>query len=239
MNPKLIIIPTYNEVENVEEIISAIFSLYGDVDILFVDDTSLDGTIDKIKNLQLSYPSKLFLEIRAKKEGLGKAYIHGFKWALERNYSYVFEMDADFSHNPLDIERLYQACANGSDVAIGSRYFNGVSVINWPMQRVMLSYFASTYVRFVTGMKIQDTTAGFICYKRKVLEKCNLDSILYKGYAFQIEMKYTAWKKGFKLKEVPITFTDRSKGESKMNKNIIFEAMFSVFYLKFFKSYYK
>ena len=237
MNQKLIIIPTYNEVENVEEITKSIFALNEDFDILFVDDSSTDGTIEKIQDLIQKYPSHLFIEIRKKKEGLGKAYLHGFRWALGKSYQYIFEMDADFSHNPKDLNQLYSACQDGADVAIGSRYFNGVSVINWPMERVMLSYFASTYVRFVTGMKIQDTTAGFICYKRKVLEKCNLNNISFKGYAFQIEMKYTALRKGFTLTEVPITFTERSKGTSKMNKNIIFEALFSVFYLKFLKSY--
>lgn len=239
MNLKLIIIPTYNEVENVEEITNEIFNLNEGIDILFVDDSSTDGTIEKIQGLQKKYPNNLFLEIRKEKEGLGKAYIHGFKWALKKSYDYIFEMDADFSHNPKDINELYKTCINGADMAIGSRYFNGVSVINWPMQRVMLSYFASAYVRLITGIKIQDTTAGFICYKRIVLEKCNLDKISLKGYAFQIEMKYMAWRKGFILKEVPITFTERSKGSSKMNKNIIFEAILSVFYLKLFKSYKK
>ncbi len=237
MNQKLVIIPTYNEVENVEEIIKAIFNLQENYDILFVDDTSVDGTLAIIKNLQKQYSNNLFLEIREKKEGLGKAYVHGFKWALKRGYEFIFEMDADFSHNPKDLNKLFECCVNGSHMAIGSRYFNGVSVINWPMQRVMLSYFASAYVRFVTGLKIQDTTAGFICYKGELLEKINLDAILFKGYAFQIEMKYSAWKKKFKLQEVPITFTDRSKGKSKMNKSIIYEAIFGVFYLKFFKRY--
>jgi dolichol-phosphate mannosyltransferase len=237
MNQKLVIIPTYNEVENVEEITKSIFSLNEGFDILFVDDSSTDGTIEKIQSLTNQYPTQLFIEIRKNKEGLGKAYLHGFRWALKKTYQYIFEMDADFSHNPKDLNQLYVASLEGADVAIGSRYYNGVSVINWPMERVLLSYFASIYVRFVTGMKIQDTTAGFICYKRTVLEKCNLNNILFKGYAFQIEMKYTALRKGFRLTEVPITFTERSKGTSKMNKNIIFEALFSVFYLKFLKSY--
>lgn len=239
MNQKLIIIPTYNEVENVEDITKAIFDLNQDFDILFVDDSSIDGTIEKIKVLQNIYPKNLFLEVRKKKDGLGKAYIHGFCWALSRDYQYVFEMDADFSHNPNDLDKLYKACLSTADIVIGSRYSNGVSVINWPIQRVLLSYFASSYVRFITGMNIKDTTAGFICYKRKVLENINLKNILFKGYAFQIEMKYTAWKMGYKLVETPITFTDRSKGTSKMDKKIVYEAMFSVFYLKFLKSYRK
>ncbi|WP_271783912.1 polyprenol monophosphomannose synthase [Aquimarina algiphila] len=230
----LVIIPTYNEIENVERIIRNVFSLQRDFHILIVDDNSPDGTAAKIKELQLEYPESLFLLEREVKSGLGTAYIAGFEWALERSYAYVFEMDADFSHNPNDLIRLYNACAKGSsDIAIGSRYVTGVNVVNWPMSRVLLSWGASKYVRFITGMDIHDTTAGFICYKREVLEKINLKKIRFVGYAFQIEMKFKAHLLKFKIKEVPVIFTDRTRGASKMSKGIISEAVFGVIKMKF------
>ncbi|AXT52317.1 polyprenol monophosphomannose synthase [Aquimarina sp. BL5] len=229
----LVIIPTYNEIENVERIIKNVLALQRDFNILIVDDNSPDGTAAKIKELQEEYPEHLFLVERKGKLGLGTAYITGFKWALERSYEYVFEMDADFSHNPNDLIRLYNACAKGtSDVAIGSRYVTGVNVVNWPMSRVLLSWLASKYVRFITGMDIHDTTAGFICYKREVLEKINLDKIKFVGYAFQIEMKFKAYLSKFKIKEVPVVFTDRTRGTSKMSKGIISEAIFGVLRMK-------
>ncbi|WP_062056768.1 polyprenol monophosphomannose synthase [Aquimarina longa] len=230
----LVIIPTYNEIENVERIIKNVFSLQRDFHILIVDDNSPDGTIDKIKELQLEYSTTLFLIERERKSGLGTAYITGFEWALERSYEYVFEMDADFSHNPNDLIRLYNACAKGdSHVAIGSRYVTGVNVVNWPMSRVLLSWGASRYVRFITGMDIHDTTAGFICYRREVLERINLKKIQFVGYAFQIEMKYKAYLLKFKIKEIPVIFTDRTRGASKMSKGIISEAVFGVIKMKF------
>ncbi|TSE04243.1 polyprenol monophosphomannose synthase [Aquimarina algiphila] len=230
----LVIIPTYNEIENVERIIRNVFSLQRDFHILIVDDNSPDGTAAKIKELQLEYPESLFLLEREVKSGLGTAYIAGFEWALERSYAYIFEMDADFSHNPNDLIRLYNACAKGSsDIAIGSRYVTGVNVVNWPMSRVLLSWGASKYVRFITGMDIHDTTAGFICYKREVLEKINLKKIRFVGYAFQIEMKFKAHLLKFKIKEVPVIFTDRTRGASKMSKGIISEAVFGVIKMKF------
>ncbi|WP_025743405.1 polyprenol monophosphomannose synthase [Aquimarina pacifica] len=229
----LVIIPTYNEIENVERIIRNVFSLQRDFHILIVDDNSPDHTAAKVKELQSEYPETLFLLERFSKSGLGTAYIAGFKWALERSYAYIFEMDADFSHNPNDLIRLYNACAKGSsDVAIGSRYATGVNVVNWPMSRVLLSWGASKYVRFITGMDINDTTAGFICYKREVLEKINLDKIRFVGYAFQIEMKFKAYLLKFKIKEVPVIFTDRTRGASKMSKGIISEAVFGVIKMK-------
>jgi len=229
----LVIIPTYNEKENAEKIIRAVFSLEKAFHVLIVDDGSPDGTANIVKNIMKEFPERLFIEERAGKLGLGTAYIHGFKWALSRGYDYIFEMDADFSHNPKDLERLHESCKNqGSDLAIGSRYIKGVNVVNWPMGRVLLSYCASMYVRFVTRMKIQDTTAGFKCYKRKVLETINLDKVKFMGYAFQIEMKFTAWKFGFNVVEVPIIFTDRQEGESKMSSNIIKEALFGVIQMK-------
>ncbi|WP_299435084.1 polyprenol monophosphomannose synthase [uncultured Aquimarina sp.] len=229
----LVIIPTYNEIENVERIVKNVLALQRDFDILVVDDNSPDGTASKIKELQEEYPERLFLVERKGKLGLGTAYIKGFKWALERTYEYVFEMDADFSHNPNDLIRLYNACAKGtSQVAIGSRYVTGVNVVNWPMSRVLLSWLASKYVRFITGMDIHDTTAGFICYKREVLEKINLDKIKFVGYAFQIEMKFKAYLLKFKIKEVPVVFTDRTRGTSKMSKGIISEAVFGVLRMK-------
>ena len=229
----LIIIPTYNEIENIEAIIRAVFSRDARFHMLIVDDNSPDGTAAKVKALQTEFPTRLFLEVRTEKKGLGTAYIHGFQWALARDYEYIFEMDADFSHNPDDLLRLYEACVEGSDVAIGSRYVKGVNVVNWPLQRILLSYGASIYVRFFTGMKIKDPTAGFVCYKRRVLEAINLNSIRFVGYAFQIEMKYRAFLQHFTITEVPIVFTDRTKGKSKMNKSIIREAVFGVIAMRF------
>ena len=229
MQDTLVIIPTYNEKENIEKIIRATFSQKKAFDILIVDDSSPDGTANIVRELQHEFPKSLCLEVRKEKNGLGAAYIHGFKWALEKGYDYIIEMDADFSHNPEDLERLYDACAlNGADLSIGSRYSKGVNVVNWPMKRVLLSYFASRYVKIVTGIPIHDTTAGFVCYKRKVLETIKLDKIRFVGYAFQIEMKYKAWKHGFNLKEVSVIFTDRTEGESKMSKTIITEAIFGI-----------
>ena len=229
MQDSLVIIPTYNEKENIEKIIRATFSQKKAFDILIVDDSSPDGTSTIVKGLQKEYPDRLFLEVRNKKDGLGRAYIHGFKWALKRKYEYIIEMDADFSHNPVDLERLYDKCVNeGADLAIGSRYSQGVNVVNWPMKRVLLSYFASKYVQFVTGMPFHDTTAGFVCYNRKVLETIQLDKIKFVGYAFQIEMKFKAWKHGFNVQEVSVIFTDRTLGESKMSKTIITEAIFGI-----------
>ncbi|MDR0866111.1 MAG: polyprenol monophosphomannose synthase [Candidatus Symbiothrix sp.] len=233
MNNSIIIIPTYNEKENIEKIIRKVFSLSKSFDILIIDDGSPDGTAVIVKNLQTEFPKRLFIIEREGKLGLGTAYIAGFKWALQQSYSYIFEMDADFSHNPDDLIRLYNACAeDGADVAIGSRYVSGVNVVNWPMSRVLLSYFASKYVQLISGMKIHDTTAGFKCYRREVLETIDLDNIRFKGYAFQIEMKYTAYKSGFILKEVPIIFINRIEGTSKMNGGIFNEAFFGVIQLK-------
>ncbi|MBC8489694.1 MAG: polyprenol monophosphomannose synthase [Bacteroidetes bacterium] len=233
MSDSLIIIPTYNEKENIEKIIRKVFSLDKDFNVLIVDDNSPDGTADIVKRLIKEFPGQLFIEERKGKLGLGTAYIHGFKWALKRDYEYIFEMDADFSHNPKDLIRLYNACAKGNaDLAIGSRYIKGVNVVNWPMGRVLLSYFASAYVRFITRMKVRDTTAGFKCYTRKVLEAIDLNKIKFTGYAFQIEMKFTAWKLGFNVVEVDIIFTDRTEGESKMNKSILKEAIFGVIELR-------
>lgn len=234
MKDAIVIIPTYNEIENIEAIIIAVFAQDKAFDVLIVDDNSPDLTAEKVKSLQNEFPDRLFLLQRKTKTGLGTAYIDGFKWCLERKYGYVFEMDADFSHNPDDLVKLYRACSKeGADVAIGSRYITGVNVVNWPMNRILLSYFASKYVRFVTRMDIQDTTAGFICYKRKVLEAINLDAIKFVGYAFQIEMKFKAHLKGFKIVEVPVIFTDRAKGKSKMSGGIISEAVFGVIHMKF------
>lgn len=232
MSKSIVVIPTYNEIENIESIIHAVFSLYKPFHILVVDDNSPDGTYHKVVELQEKYPSQLFIALRTKKSGLGTAYVHGFKWALVNNYDYIFEMDADFSHNPLDLIRLQEACENGADLAIGSRYSNGVNVVNWPLSRVLLSYFASVYVRIITGMKIADATAGFKCYKRQVLEAINLDKIKFVGYAFQIEMKYRVFVKKFKIVEVPIIFTDRTKGQSKMSGSIIREAVIGVILLR-------
>lgn len=232
MSKSIVVIPTYNEIENIESIIHAVFSLPKPFHILVVDDNSPDGTYHKVVELQKKYPTQLFIALRTKKSGLGTAYVHGFKWALANNYDYIFEMDADFSHNPLDLIRLQEACENGADLAIGSRYSNGVNVVNWPLSRVLLSYFASVYVRIITGMKIADATAGFKCYKRQVLEAINLNKIKFVGYAFQIEMKYRVFVKKFKIVEVPIIFTDRTKGQSKMSGSIIREAVIGVILLR-------
>lgn len=240
MNDGIVIIPTYNEIENIESIIRAVFSLNKTFHVLIVDDSSPDQTAHKVHELQAEFEGKLFLSVRKRKSGLGTAYVHGFKWALKHHYDYIFEMDADFSHNPNDLERLYEAChSNGADLAIGSRYVTGVNVVNWPLSRVLLSYFASVYVRMITGMKIMDATAGFICYQREVLEKINLDKIKFIGYAFQIEMKYRAFAKNFTIQEVPVIFTDRTKGQSKMSGSIIKEAIFGVITLRFRKFFNK
>lgn len=234
MSDSLVIIPTYNEKENIEKIIRKVFSLEKSYHLLIVEDNSPDGTAHIVKKLIKEFPDRLFIEERKGKLGLGTAYIHGFKWGLKKGYDYIFEMDADFSHNPEDLIRLYQACSeDGADVAIGSRYIKGVNVVNWPMGRILMSYFASVYVRFITRMKVQDTTAGFKCYRARVLKAINLDKIKFTGYAFQIEMKYTAWKLGFNVEEVDIIFTDRTEGESKMNKSIFKEAIFGVMELRF------
>ncbi len=241
MSKALVVIPTYNEIENIERLLRNVFSLQRSFDVLVVDDNSPDGTAKVVKKLQEAFPDRLFLEQRAGKLGLGTAYIHGFKWALQRQYEYIFEMDADFSHNPNDLMRLYNACAKGGyDLAIGSRYINGVNVVNWPMSRVLLSWGASKYVRFITRMNICDTTAGFVCYKRAVLEHIQLDKIKFVGYAFQIEMKYKAYLSKFKIIEVPVVFTDRTLGTSKMSGGIIQEAIFGVIGMRLrhlFKSY--
>lgn len=235
----IVIIPTYNEIENIEAIINAVFALPSVYHVLIVDDNSPDGTAQKVSAMQAQNADRLFLEVRTKKAGLGTAYVHGFKWALSKSYDFIFEMDADFSHNPLDLEKLLAACENGADVAIGSRYSNGVNVVNWPLSRVLLSYFASVYVRMITGMKIADATSGFKCYKRIVLEKINLDRIKFVGYAFQIEMKYRAFVLQFVIQEVPIIFTDRTKGQSKMSGGIIREAVVGVIMLRLRKIFNK
>ncbi len=233
MPKAIVIIPTYNEIENIEDIIKAVFNLQQAFNILVVDDNSPDGTAFKVIELQKNYEDRLFLEVRKEKSGLGTAYIHGFKWCLERNFDFIFEMDADFSHNPKDLPRLLEACRNDNvDMVIGSRYIQGVNVVNWPMSRVLLSYIASIYVRFITRMKICDTTAGFVCYKRHVLEAIDLDKIKFIGYAFQIEMKFKAYLKKFNIVEIPIVFTDRTKGESKLSGGIISEAIFGVLQMK-------
>ncbi|MDX5479306.1 MAG: polyprenol monophosphomannose synthase [Cyclobacteriaceae bacterium] len=230
---KLVIIPTYNQLENIQEMILKVMGLEGDFDLLIIDDNSPDGTAEVVKNLKKDFPERLHLIQREGKLGLGTAYIEGFRYGLMNGYQYIFEMDADFSHNPQDLIRLYKACAEeGYDMAIGSRYITGVNVVNWPMGRVLMSFFASKYVQFITGMPIKDATAGFKCYTRRVLEAINLNSIRFIGYAFQIEMKFTTWKLGFKIKEVPIIFTDRTKGTSKMSTHIFREAVFGVIYLK-------
>ncbi len=237
----LVIIPTYNEIDNIENIISAVFALNVAFDLLIVDDGSPDGTAEKVKELQKIYPDKLFMIQRKGKLGLGTAYITGFKYAIANSYELVYEMDADFSHNPQDLIKLCKACSeDGNDMAIGSRYATGVNVVNWPMSRVLLSYFASVYVRFITGMPIQDTTAGFKCYRIEVLKTINLDKIRFVGYAFQIEMKFETFMFGFKIKEVPIIFTDRTLGESKMSKSIFREALLGIIEIKiasYFKNY--
>ncbi len=232
MSENLVIIPTYKEKENIERIIPYVFNLPMAFDILIIEDNSPDGTADIVKRLMTDFPDRLFMIERPGKLGLGTAYLTGFKWALERDYQYVFEMDADFSHNPDDLIRLHDACANGADLSVGSRYVTGVNVVNWPMKRVLMSYYASAYVRKVTRIKVRDTTAGFVCYTRKVLQTIDFDRIKFVGYAFQIEMKYTAWRLGFKIQEVPIVFTDRREGQSKMSKGIFREAVFGVINLR-------
>lgn len=239
MSDSLVIIPTYNEKDNIEDIIREVFSLPVNFHVLVVDDGSPDGTADIVKKLQAEFSNQLHIEERTGKLGLGTAYIHGFRWALKRDYEYIIEMDADFSHPPKDLVNLYKAChEDGADLSVGSRYVSGVNVVNWPMSRVLMSYFASVYVRWVTRMSIRDTTAGFVCYKRAVLERIKLDEINFVGYAFQIEMKFTAWQLGFQIKEVPIIFTDRKKGQSKMNSSIFKEAIFGVLFMKI-KSWFK
>lgn len=240
MASALVVIPTFNEIENIERLLHTVFALPVAFDVLVVDDNSPDGTATKVKELQATYANQLFLEERTGKLGLGTAYIHGFKWALSKEYLYVFEMDADFSHDPNDLLALHKACAEGgADVAIGSRYISGVNVVNWPISRVLLSLGASKYVRLITGMNIHDTTAGFVCYRAHVLRSINLDAIKFVGYAFQIEMKYKAYLKKFKIKEVPVIFTDRTHGESKMTGGIISEAIFGVFSMRIKKLFNK
>jgi dolichol-phosphate mannosyltransferase len=230
---KLVIIPTYNEIENITGIVSIILSLPENFEVLVIDDNSPDGTAEAVKSVQCYYPKRVFLIEREDKLGLGTAYITGFKYALANDYEYIFEMDADFSHNPDDLIRLYNACAKeGFDMAVGSRYITGVNVVNWPMGRVLMSFFASKYVQFITGLPIKDTTAGFKCYHRKVLQAIDFDKVKFTGYAFQIEMKFRAWKLGFKIIEIPIIFTDRTKGSSKMTKHIFREAVFGVIHMK-------
>jgi dolichol-phosphate mannosyltransferase len=242
LSDSIVIIPTYNEKENIEKIIRKVFSLHEVFHVLIVDDGSPDGTANIVKHLQGEFAGKLYIEERAGKQGLGTAYIHGFRWALQRDYRFIFEMDADFSHNPVDLMRLKEACKHGADLAIGSRYIKGVNVINWPMKRVMMSYFASVYVRLITGINIQDTTAGFKCYRRIVLETIQLDRIKFVGYAFQIEMKFTTIKHGFNVVEIPIIFTDRTEGKSKMSTKIFREAFLGVLSIKLaslFRKYQK
>ncbi|MBN7816085.1 polyprenol monophosphomannose synthase [Algoriphagus pacificus] len=230
---KLVIIPTYNEIENIQEMIRTVMGLDGDFNLLIIDDGSPDGTANLVRSEKANFPERLFLLERKGKLGLGTAYIDGFKWALKNNYDFIFEMDCDFSHDPKDLIRLYEACENRDfDMAIGSRYITGVNVVNWPMGRVLMSYFASVYVKFITGLPIKDATAGFKCYHRSVLEGIKLKEVKFIGYAFQIEMKFTAWKLGFKLIEVPIIFTDRTRGTSKMSKGIFKEAVFGVIWMK-------
>lgn len=240
MKENVVIIPTYKEKENIENIIRTVFKLPKAFHILVIDDNSPDGTADIVKKLMKEFPEQLHMIQRAGKLGLGTAYITGFKWALENNYQYIFEMDADFSHNPDDLVRLHDACLNGADLAIGSRYISGINVVNWPLERVLMSYFASIYVRMITGMKVHDSTAGFVCYSNEVLRTIDLDDIRMKGYGFQIEMKFTTWKHGFIIKEVSIVFIDRQEGTSKMSGGIFSEALFGVIKMKWrsiFKKY--
>lgn len=239
MSDSLVIIPTYIEIENIEAIILAVFALNKDFHVLVVDDNSPDGTSAKVQEMQKERPDTLFLETRMEKSGLGTAYIHGFKWAIARKYDYIFEMDADFSHNPEDLKRLYRACVNGADVSVGSRYKKGVNVVNWPLYRVLLSYGASFYVKIITGMRVHDPTAGFVCYQRYVLENIDLDSVRFVGYAFQIEMKFRAYLKNYHIEEVSIIFRDRVKGKSKMNGSIVREAIFGVFMMKIRSLFHK
>lgn len=239
MENTLIIIPTYNEIENIESIVEAVFSIQSPLDVLVVDDQSPDGTADQVLSMMEQFPERLFLESRLDKKGLGTAYVHGFKWALRRNYQYVFEMDADFSHNPQELVPMLLLLKDQADLVVGSRYVKGVNVVNWPLGRVLLSYFASFYVRLITAMPIKDATAGFVGYRRHVLEAIALDQIRFVGYAFQIELKYKAWLKKFKLIEHPIIFTNRVKGKSKMNGSIIWEALFGVLFLRIFKNRFR
>jgi dolichol-phosphate mannosyltransferase len=239
MADSLVIIPTYNEIENIDAIIKAVMELDKEFHVLIVDDNSPDRTSDKVRKMQQNFPERLFLEVRKEKSGLGTAYIHGFKWALAGGYKFIFEMDADFSHRPSDLLRLYRACRNNADVAVGSRYKRGVNVVNWPLYRILLSYGASFYVKLITGMKVHDPTAGFVCYRRKVLESIDLDAVKFIGYAFQIEMKYRAYLKKFNLEEISIIFTDREKGKSKMSSSIVWEAVFGVFSMKLRSIFHK
>ncbi len=238
MSQTLIIIPTYNEVDNISPLLKEIFSVLPDVHVLFVDDSSPDGTADKIAAFQASYPSQIFLEVRKEKEGLGKAYVHGFQWALARDYQYIFEMDADLSHPANSLPQMIEALEKGTDVIVGSRYLSGVNVVNWPIMRILLSMGASIYVRLITGLPVKDATAGFVGYRASALSKLELNTLSFVGYAFQIEMKFKLWKKGCSLKEIPIVFVNREKGVSKMNSSIIWEAIYGVIYLKF-ESIYK
>jgi dolichol-phosphate mannosyltransferase len=233
MSKNLVIIPTYNEIENIDKMVRAVFSQPSGFQLLIVDDGSPDGTAEKVKELQKEFPGRLHLEERKGKLGLGTAYIHGFKWALARDYDFIFEMDCDFSHDPADLERLLAACQNGADVAVGSRYTKGGKIRNWPLDRILMSYFASVYVRIILWLPVKDTTAGFKCYKRIVLQNIELDKIKFMGYAFQIEMKYRAYRKGFKIVEVPIMFTDRVLGQSKMSTKIFKEAFLGVMQMRF------
>ena len=235
MKNTLIIVPTYNEIENIESLIEMIFENDLPLDVLVVDDQSPDGTADRVIQIMKTFPKRLFLESRADKKGLGTAYIHGFKWALRRDYKYIFEMDADLSHNPKELIPMLSLLQNDSDLVVGSRYIKGVNVVNWPLSRVLLSYFASFYVRLITGMPIKDSTAGFVGYRRNVLESINLDKVKFVGYAFQIELKYKSWLKKFKLVEHPIIFSNRTKGKSKMNGSIFWEALFGVLFLRIYK----
>lgn len=239
MKQTLVIIPTFNEIENIEAIVKAVFSTSLDLDILVVDDESPDGTGQKVLSLMKDYPQRLFLESRADRSGLGAAYVHGFQWALKSNYDYIFEMDADFSHNPKELESMLGLLRGKADVVIGSRYIKGVNVVNWPLSRVLLSYFASFYVRLITGMPIKDATAGFVGYRREVLKAIEIDQIKFVGYAFQIELKYKAWLKKYALVEHPIIFTNRVKGKSKMNGGIIWEALYGVLFLRLYKQKFR
>jgi len=239
MSNALVIIPTYNEIENITKMLDTVMHLEREFDVLIVDDGSPDGTAQVVRDKMNAFPGRIHLEERTGKLGLGTAYIHGFKWALARHYEYVFEMDCDFSHDPKDLSRLHDACMDGADLSIGSRYVKGVNVVNWPMSRVLLSYFASVYVRFITGMPIQDSTAGFKCYKRSTLEKINFDKIHFVGYAFQIEMKFKVWQRKLNIVEVPVIFTDRTEGTSKMSSGIIKEAIFGVIKLKLWSLFQK
>ena len=239
MEKTLIIIPTYNEIENIESIIIAVFSSGLGLDILVVDDESPDGTGQKVLSLMERFPKRLFLESRSNRTGLGSAYVHGFQWALRRNYAYIFEMDADFSHNPKEIQPMLALLEKEADLVVGSRYIKGVNVVNWPLSRILLSYFASLYVRLITGMPIKDATAGFVGYRSEVLKAIEIDQIKFVGYAFQIELKYKAWLKKFKLIEHPIIFTNRVKGKSKMNGSIIWEALYGVLFLRLFKKTFR